>query len=316
MVDHPKPNEIYICRTYDAPVEVVWDAWADTDKIAQWWGPRGFTLTSHSKQLRPGGIWVYTMHGPDGTDYPNTTLYHEVEPLKKLVYDHGASEGSGPLFRMTVLFSEQAGITTVEMTMALATVEQAEATRKFIKEAGGNATWDRLSEFLAKERASRDLFVINRSFDAPKEVVFEMWSNQEHFIKWLPPVGFEMEIIDGEIAVDSSIFFRTTNHRDTTLYARMAYQTIDAPNLLVYTQSFCDKEGNPGHHPSLPIWPATMLTTVRFADERTGGSRVTVNWEPYGEASIAEIKAFLNLRTSMTQGWSGSFEKLDSLISG
>ncbi|MEZ6045243.1 MAG: SRPBCC domain-containing protein [Planctomycetaceae bacterium] len=55
----------------------------------QWWGPRGFTLTHHSKDLRPGGTWHYTMHGPDGTDYPNMTLYHEVEKYKKLVYDHG-----------------------------------------------------------------------------------------------------------------------------------------------------------------------------------------------------------------------------------
>lgn len=314
MVNNPKPNEIYICRTYDAPVEVVWDAWVDVDKIAQWWGPRGFSLTSHSKDLRPGGTWVYTMHGPDGTDYPNVTVYYEVEPCRKLVYDHGATKETSPLFRVNVLFSEQDGKTTMEMTMVLATPEQAEATRKMIKKMGGTATWDRLAEFLEKENASRDLFVINHSFNAPVEAVFEMWTKKEHFVKWLPPAGFEMEILEGDIAVDSSIFFRTTDHKETTLFARMAYQTIDCPNRLVYTQSFCDSEGNPGHHPSLPIWPATMLTTVCFASEGANGTRVTVNWEPYGEASVAEVKAFLNLRSSMTQGWSGSFDKLETLL--
>jgi uncharacterized protein YndB with AHSA1/START domain len=60
-----KSNEIRITRIYDAPVRAVWDAWTDPAQAAQWWGPRGFTLTTHSKDLRPGGSWVYTMHGPD-----------------------------------------------------------------------------------------------------------------------------------------------------------------------------------------------------------------------------------------------------------
>ncbi|MCL4854649.1 MAG: SRPBCC domain-containing protein, partial [Bryobacteraceae bacterium] len=100
-----KPNEIRLIRVYDAPAAIVWDAWTDPDRVAQWWGPRGFTLTTHSKDLRPGGIWHYTMHGPDGTDYPNKTLYHEVEEQKKLVYDHGANDERAPLFRVTVTFA-------------------------------------------------------------------------------------------------------------------------------------------------------------------------------------------------------------------
>ena len=114
-----KSNEIHITRVYDAPVEAVWDAWTDPEQVAQWWGPRGFTLTTHSKDLRPGGHWAYTMHGPDGTDYPNKTLYHEVEPGRKLVYDHGANDDRPPLFRVTVLFTRQGDKTKMDMTMAL-----------------------------------------------------------------------------------------------------------------------------------------------------------------------------------------------------
>src|SRR6185369_2395616 len=110
-------NEIKITRIYDAPVRMVWDAWTDPEKIAQWWGPRGFTLTTHSKDLRVGGTWRYTMHGPDGVDYPNTTLYHEVREREALVYDHGASEGKPPLFRVSVTFKALAGDkTAMEMT--------------------------------------------------------------------------------------------------------------------------------------------------------------------------------------------------------
>src|SRR5687767_5583144 len=123
-----KSNEIRITRIYDAPVKAVWDAWTDPKQVEKWWGPRGFTLTHHSKDLRPGGHWKYTMHGPDGTDYPNRTLYYEVEKHAKLVYDHGGTEDTPPLFRVTVLFSESKGKTKMDMTMALATPEVAEET--------------------------------------------------------------------------------------------------------------------------------------------------------------------------------------------
>src|ERR1044071_3487231 len=106
MVAKSNSNEIRITRVYEAPVQAVWDAWTDPEQVAHWWGPRGFTLTTHSKDFRVGGTWRYTMHGPDGTDYENVTPYLEIVPLKKLVYDHGASDDRPPLFRVTVLFSE------------------------------------------------------------------------------------------------------------------------------------------------------------------------------------------------------------------
>src|SRR5262245_31832026 len=88
----PRSNELKLTRLHDAPVHAVWDAWADPEQAAKWMGPRGFTLTTHSKDLRAGGVWHYTMHGPDGTDYVNKTKYFEVEKHKKLVYDHGGND--------------------------------------------------------------------------------------------------------------------------------------------------------------------------------------------------------------------------------
>jgi uncharacterized protein YndB with AHSA1/START domain len=106
MVAKNKSNEIRITRIYDAPVKAVWDAWTDPEQVAQWWGPRGFSLTTHSKDLKAGGHWNYTMHGTDGVDYPNKTQYLNVETHKKLVYDHGGNDDRPAMFRVTVLFSE------------------------------------------------------------------------------------------------------------------------------------------------------------------------------------------------------------------
>src|SRR5262245_50582548 len=188
-----KTNELRITRIYDAPVRAVWDAWTDLEQVARWWGPRGFTLTTHSKDLRPGGHWVYTMHGPDGMDYPNKTEYLEVEKHAKLVYDHGGNDDRPPLFRVIVLFSEVKGKTKMDMIMTLPTPEAAAQTADFIKKAGGNSTWDRLAEYLEKEDSGKEIFIINRSFDAPIDTVFEMWTNPKHLAKWMGPAGSTME---------------------------------------------------------------------------------------------------------------------------
>lgn len=168
-----KPNELNIVRVYDAPVKAVWEAWTDPKQAAKWWGPRGFTITTHSKELRPGGFWKYTMHGPDGVDYPNHTTYFEVEDYAKLVYDHGANDTQAALFRVTVLFSESKGKTTMDMTMALATPEAAEQIKKFVKFAGGNSTWDRLGEYLEKTSSGEEKFIFHRTFEAPFEALQE-----------------------------------------------------------------------------------------------------------------------------------------------
>lgn len=313
MTTKSKSNELKLTRVYDAPVRLVWDAWTDPDQVAQWWGPRGFTITTHSKDLRPGGHWSYTMHGPDGTDYENRTLYFEVEDCAKLVYDHGGNDDRPPLFRVTVLFREKDGKTTMDMTMALATPEIAEETRKFIKKAGGNGTWDRLAEYLEKERSGKDTFVIARTFEAPRDVVFAMWTDPAHIAQWLPPKGFTMEYKQADIRPGGSALYKMTNGQ-MTMYGRAAYLEIQPPERFVYTQQFCDEQGAMSRHPGAPVWPETMLTTVEFAVEEPESTRVTVTWEPYGPATDEEIAAFAKMRGSMTMGWTGSFDKLEELL--
>jgi uncharacterized protein YndB with AHSA1/START domain len=314
-----QPNEIRLVREYDAPLKAVWDAWADTEQAAKWWGPRGFTITTHGKDLRTGGFWKYTMHGPDGTDYPNYTLYHEVEPYKKLVYDHGGTETTPPLFKVTVIFSEHAGKTRMDFTMALSTPDQANKTRTFIKKAGGDSTWDRLGEYLAKERAGKEQFVINRSFAVSIEKMFDVWTNPDHFAKWLPPTGFEMKFIRADIRTGGTGFYMMYGTGDLSavkMYGRTQYLEIRRPDRIVYTQQFCDEHENITRHPMAPTWPATMLTVVQLFAEGPERTRVTVTWEPYGEATSVEVETFVKARAGMTQGWTGSFDKLEGYLGG
>jgi uncharacterized protein YndB with AHSA1/START domain len=310
MTLRSKSDEIRITRIYDAPVQAVWDAWTDPEQVAKWWGPRGFTLTTHSKYLRPGGTWTYTMHGPDGVDYPNKTRYLEVEECSKLVYDHGGNDDQPPLFRVTVLFSEIKGKTKMEMSMRLPTPEAAEETRKFIKKAGGDSTWDRLAEYLERESSGKEQFVINRTFDAPLELMFEMWTDPKHFSQWLPPTGFKMEFIKADITPGGSSFYFMTNG-DIKMYGRAEYLEIQKPNRIVYTQQFSDVNGKVSRHPMAPTWPETMLTIVTLAEEAPDRTRVTVSWQPHGPVTSEELETFIKGKGGMTQGWTGSFDKLD-----
>lgn len=314
MANESRSNEFTITRVYDAPLKMVWDAWVDPKQVAQWWGPRGFTLTTRSKDVRTGGTWDYTMHGPDGVDWPNFTRFIEVEKHHKLVYDHGGTIDKPPLFQVTALFTEANGKTTLSMTMRLASPEAVAEIRKFIKKAGGETTWDRLAEYLAKESAGKNTFVINRTFEAPIDLVFEMWTRPEHVSKWLSPTGTEMQYIEADIRPGGSAFYTMSGPNYPKLYGKAQYIEIDAPRRVVYTQWFCDEQGNMSRHPMAPTWPEKMLTVIDFVEESPNCTRLTVTWEPFGQATQAEIAMFISARAGMTGGWTGSFDKLEAYL--
>ena len=277
-------------------------------------GARGFTITTHSKDLRPGGHWSYTMHGPDGTDYENTTIYNEVEKNAKLVYDHGGHKDRPPLFRVTALFSETGGKTTLEMTMALPTPEAAEEIRKIIKQANGNSTWDRLGEYVEKQKTGKEKFFINRTFEVPLNVMFDVWSKPEHLSKWLPPTGFDMEFVRADLRPGGSSFYFMSGPGGMKMYGHIDYQEITKPSRLVYTQQFCDEHEKVSRHPMSPTWPETMLTTIELTAEGPDRTRVTVMWEPVGAVTPEELETFINAKAGMTQGWTGSFDKLEEYL--
>lgn len=315
MAAKNKSNEIYLTRVYDAPVKTVWEAFNDPIQVAQWWGPRGFTLTTHSKDLKPGGHWAYTMHGPDGKNWENKTIYHVVEKYSRLVYDHGGNDDRPPLFRVTVDFiEEKGGKTKLDFTMALATEEVARETKKFIKAAGGNSTWDRLGEYLDKQTKNKNVFIINRSFETDINTMFSMWTDPNHFSKWLAPAHFNMEFIRAEINEGGKSFYKMSNDQGFTMYGTLQYKEITSPNRLVYTQQFADEKENVSRHPGAPTWPETMQSTVTFHEESPNQTRVTVEWEVVGKCTAEELTAFLKERGGMTQGWTGSFDKLEDYL--
>lgn len=195
-------RELVATRVFDAPRELVFKLWTDPDHIAQWWGPRGFTTTTSSMDVRPGGVWRFCMHGPDGTDYPNRITYTEVVAPERLAYTHGGGGDDEPVrFETTVAFEDVGGKTKLTMRMLFPSAE----ARDFVVDKYGAAegqvqTIDRLAEVATERAGTRrnpltvslpsDLeFRLTRTFDAPRALVWEAVSRPEHLARWFGPKG-------------------------------------------------------------------------------------------------------------------------------
>jgi uncharacterized protein YndB with AHSA1/START domain len=145
-------REIVVSRVFDAPPELVFEAWTDPEEVVKWFGPDGFTTTIHEMDVRPGGIWRFTMHGPDGTDYPNRVEFIEVVKPERLVYNHGPDAGSeGLSFRSTVTFEEEGAATRLTLRLVFASANDRQQAVDFGASEGGRQTLERLAEHLASK---------------------------------------------------------------------------------------------------------------------------------------------------------------------
>ena len=145
--------------------------------------------------------------------------------------------------------------------------------------------------------------------------MFQMWTDPRHFSQWLPPTGFTMQFIRSDIRPGGSTFYLMTGGNNVKMYGRAEYLEIAKSDRLVYTQQFCDENENISRHPMAPTWPATMLTTVQLTSEGPDRTRVTVTWEPHGATTREELETFIKSKGGMTQGWTGSFDKLEAHLS-
>lgn len=137
--------EIVITRVFDAPRDLVFDAWTKEEHLSKWWGPQGFTMTTQQFDMKPGGTWEFIMHGPDGVDFPNTNVFVEVVKPERIVFKHAVF----PHFLATASFKEVEGKT--QLTYRTVFEETASVFDKVKTYAvpGAEQTMDRLEEHLA-----------------------------------------------------------------------------------------------------------------------------------------------------------------------
>jgi uncharacterized protein YndB with AHSA1/START domain len=159
------PFEFVIKRTFNAPVERVWNAWTDPHQLLHWWGPKGFTTVSAKvDNLKPGGMFHYCLRSPQGQEMWGRFVYREIVPNERLVYLNSFSDPESGVSRhplhkdwplqllSTVTFSEKDGKTTV--TIHWVPYEATEPERETFErgkdsmQAGWTGTLDQLEAYL------------------------------------------------------------------------------------------------------------------------------------------------------------------------
>jgi uncharacterized protein YndB with AHSA1/START domain len=247
--------------------------------------------------VRPGGQWRKIMHGPDGANYPNHSVFVEVVKPERLVFTHSGRREGGPgvEFTQSVTFDDLGGKTRLTMRLLFpSAADRDRVVRQFNAIEGGNQTLDRLGERLAQMDTVREL-VITRVFDAPREVVFKAWTEVERLKRWWGPKNFTNPVCEVDLRPGGAIRIHMRGPDGAIYPMTGVYHEIVEPERLVFTASALDAKGGPLFE---------QRTTVTF-EELGGKTKLTVH------ASFSKIRpeAAPHLAGAET-GWNMSLDRL------
>jgi uncharacterized protein YndB with AHSA1/START domain len=161
--------------------------------------------------------------------------------------------------------------------------------------------------------ASGDNFAISRVLDAPRDLVWKCFTDPERMKHWWGPKGFKVIASKMDLRVGGTYHYGLESPTGQPMWGRFVYREIAPPERLVFISSFSDEAGGVTRHPMAPDWPLEMLSIFSFEELPGGKTRFTVIWAPHN-ATEAERKAFDAGRDSMTAGWSGTLEQLETYL--
>ena len=137
-------------REFAAPPQAVFAAYRDAEALKEWYGPDGFSITVIAMDFRVGGQFRFTMHGPDGTDYPNRIMYRDIVPGARIAYLHDSGIDADPrAFEVLVTFAAAGeGRTLLTMRSTFPSVDARNAVMKFGAVELGMQTVEKLAAYL------------------------------------------------------------------------------------------------------------------------------------------------------------------------
>jgi uncharacterized protein YndB with AHSA1/START domain len=266
-------GDVVVTREFDAPRDLVFNAWTDPRHMSQWWGPHGFTNPKCELDPRPGGRWRIVMRAPDGSEHPAKGVYREVAAPERLVLTIDHSELSDewhdtvnphrdrsngrPAIEIvaTVTFEELNGKTRLTLRLSFESTAVRDMLLKIGMSEGWSQSLERLESLAATESSDREI-VMTRLFKAPRPLVFKAFTDPEHLKHWWGPRGFttttrQMDLRPGGIW---RLVMHGPDGRD--YHNRIVYLEVVEPERLVLK-----------HEPDEECEPVGHQTTVTFADE-------------------------------------------------
>jgi uncharacterized protein YndB with AHSA1/START domain len=160
--------------------------------------------------------------------------------------------------------------------------------------------------------ARPDEFVISRVFEAPRELVWQAFTQCEHLMQWWGPKGFKMLSCNLDLRPGGVFHYALQSPDGQTMWGKFIYCEIVAPERLVHIVSFSDERQGVSRHPMSPSWPLQTLATGTF-DAHGGNTKLTVRWAPH-EATQEERNTFAASHEDMQQGWTGTMDQLAAYL--
>lgn len=155
-------------------------------------------------------------------------------------------------------------------------------------------------------------FRITRDLDAPRDLVFKVWTEADHLARWWGPAGMDIHVEKLDLQPGGIFHYRLSIPDGGEMWGKFTYREIVPPERIVYTSAFSDAEGNTTRAPFSDSFPLEILNTLIFVDN---GATTTVELRGVPvDPTDAEREMFESMFDSMDQGFGGTFRQLDAYL--
>lgn len=300
-------DTIKLERSVSAPRALVFECWSRPEHLARWFGPKGFEIPRCEVDFRVGGKFRIVMRG-HGMESGFGGTYLEIVPDQRI---HWVSriDGLDQDLYMTAVFTDDGRGTRITVEQTVPTnPDYARGQRQ-----GWTETLDHLGGH-AEGLAGGDVIFIDRTFDAPRSLMWSAWTDPARFAQWFGPRGATMELVTFEPKPGGRIHFC---HRMDGIAVWIAghFDEVVAPERIVVTMGFVDERGTPIAHPMVPGWPPdgtiTSYVTLSGDGNRT---RLTVV-QTIATADAGARDAIRRHNGMAKEGWGQTLDRLAALVS-
>jgi uncharacterized protein YndB with AHSA1/START domain len=309
-------QEVLVTSIYNVPREVVFKTVTDPLLVPKWWGPNRMTTTVYKMNVMPGGIWRFLQRDKEGKEYGFHGVYHDVVTPERLVYTTEFEGLPGRVSLHTDKYTERDSMTICTALTVFQSLDDRDQMLQWGMEEGTFETTRRLNDLLAKVNMQprKDMFMkqhekneqcitLTRIFDAPRERVWERWTEPYQYMCWWGPKDFTAPYAKFDLRPGGKYLSCMRGPDGREYWDTGTYEEISEPSRIVHSDSFADEHGNavPASYYGMGSdQPMEMAIEVTL-DDIGGKTRLTLEHCGFPSGEMIE---------QAKEGWDQSFDKL------
>jgi uncharacterized protein YndB with AHSA1/START domain len=304
LIAEPGKPVTILTRVFDAPRNLVYEAYTNPNHIEKWWGRRRTKTVVDKMDVRPGGVWRFVQRGANEEEHAFRGEFREIMPQERIVSTFEYERMAGHVVLNTTTFEEHHGKTKVTVTSIYPSIEDRDGMIRTGMEIGANEAWDMLDELLTqmpekqKGQGEHEL-LFTRVFDAPRDLVWKAWTDPKHLAQWWGPHGITNPVCEVDARPGGALLIHMRAPNGVVYPMKAVFQEVVAPERLVFLSGAMDESGN---------LLFEVLNTISFAEE-AGKTKLTI----HGRVVHATAAAAPHL-SGMEMGWKQTLERLEAFV--